>query len=417
MNENGMPPLDSFIIFDGIPPKEEGADPVVFWMYPDYTGPDKEQYSNSIFNRVGLYLTFIGFCRDFGANKYCEYFQTDQFLTVFTCIGAEVYCAATFQTSDSSKHIILEKSMEAFRALFLHIFTPPVRKGDDIDKESVAKFALDFLDDLLRIFQFNPILPRLSPSYDLWSLCEGAIATSKEAIPHLIGASFLWDNYLIHSTLSPEIVLSLYFAYKCDSKYFMPFKDVSQTTPYQWRLAYCRNIDHTLQTSSINSNDDRALVAFVHTNNFLFIVALSPKKSSQSQDFYPLEKILSTYLPKIAFHCQKILSSDSNKLTAYRSDKLFSLSLPLKSNSSNIANTSNNSNSLNSKKMNELEKNTFFLDQIDSDFVVFSAQKTPTQFLLMEKSDETQTVIEHSTKSSHESISNPLLFLTQLNLG
>ena len=116
-----IPSLISFAIYDGIPPKEEGMDPTVFWYWPTETPIDTQ------LNNVGLYLTFTGFCRDFRSSKDCEYIQTDSSITCFGNIGADVCFAACFQTTDVTYCRILLKLIHAFETACLMFYGSPIR--------------------------------------------------------------------------------------------------------------------------------------------------------------------------------------------------------------------------------------------------------------------------------------------------
>ena len=157
-----FPKFISLTIFDGIPPKEEGADPSVFYYYPEDKVKD-EQY-----NDVGLFLTFLGFCRDFRSSSDCEYFETDKLITCFCNLGSEVYCCVTFSNQDMSYLHIFQQQTKLFCSVFKTWFYEPKRNGDIVD------FGVDYklesiVPKLFHIFDFYPFFKTIIPSLDLFA--------------------------------------------------------------------------------------------------------------------------------------------------------------------------------------------------------------------------------------------------------
>jgi hypothetical protein len=193
-----MPPLVSLAIFDGIPPQEEGQDPTIFSYFSS-----RATTRDSQFNEVGLYLTFLGFCKDFNSSEDCQYIETDKLLTTLTCLTGTKYAAATFDVVNGTtkSRRVLMASMSVFATLYCML------PGADVG-------------ELLKIFRVSPFVSRLAGSLDAWTLCEGVFADAHRDIGDLIGAVFYRHDSLFHCSIPPTTAAAIVLAIKARVGFF-----------------------------------------------------------------------------------------------------------------------------------------------------------------------------------------------------
>jgi hypothetical protein len=188
-----LPPLFSLTIFDGIPPQEEGEDPTVFYYYSVRSTSRDTQ-----FNDAGLYLTFLGFCRDFRPSHDCEYFQTDMFLTTISVIQESVYAAAVYDIQSPSALKSPRILMESMR-LFCDVY---------------KMFANPDVDEIRKVLVQWPIMTRIAPSFDLFNFSESVLAECQQQIGGLHSAAFFFQGHLFHSSMEVGDASALYVAYR-----------------------------------------------------------------------------------------------------------------------------------------------------------------------------------------------------------
>lgn len=200
-----MPKLVSFVIYDGIPPTEEGQDPTVFFYYPKSTPIDNQ------LNDVGLFLTFTGFSRDFHCSKDCEFCFTDRYLTVFSRMDSDICLAARFETSDPLHQRICIQSIKNFQKIYLMFFPTPERLPDgQIDSKTLHIFEKKIIA-MITLFTVPPFLKKILPSFDLWVYCEQVFGDIKNENCHLKYGAILYDGNIILNSMPEEDLCNLHF--------------------------------------------------------------------------------------------------------------------------------------------------------------------------------------------------------------
>lgn len=111
--------LHSFIIFNGIPPTSEGADPIIYWHYSEQT--DKQDYE---LNYTGLLITFINFCKKWGTMDLCDYISTNDNEIGLLPLFGDIWMAVSINSKSSSKRSLLREILKYCRMMFSHFFVP-----------------------------------------------------------------------------------------------------------------------------------------------------------------------------------------------------------------------------------------------------------------------------------------------------
>ncbi|KAK8870803.1 vacuolar fusion protein ccz1 [Tritrichomonas musculus] len=409
MISTNLPPLISFAVYDGIPPKEEGMDPTVFWYWPNDTPIDVQ------LNQIGLYLTFTGFCRDFRSSKDCEYIQTDYSFTCFDNIGADVCLAACFKTTDPDYYRILMKLLHVFRSVCLMLCTSPVRtKNGDVEN---LPNLIQFINEFLVIFRYIPILNSFPPNIDLWIKCEELIANMKGKFPTIIGAAITYKDYIVHSSINQEDLLSLYISCKANFKMLTEFAPLEKPKDqFVWLvgisggysqkpLVFCPRI-----TLSDTSSGYPIIVLY---NELLVFVIFSSQLNKKTQDDMPeLKNILEAVLDNIEKECLRMENMDLTKnpsitLTLKSSNQRSTSLISRKSNEQNFYSSTTN---LNLKLTNDKRQSQKYDNSI---YLIPTVRPIPSDSILYNSVNQSRSGLNPISSSSYQIPSTKLTPLTK----
>jgi len=305
-----IPSLVSLCAFDGIPPREEGADPTVLYFYP------KTTEINDQFNIVGLYMTFLGFCNDFGSNKECEFFQTDKGFTCFYHLGSKVYCAASFANPLPHQREVLIDLTNLFGNVFSVVFTLPTRDSVTGLIEQNNDFSDANFVDLIEIFKKRPYFYKMKPVISIWTACERVLATAKHSLKNVNSGLFLHKERLVHSTMCMKDTQALYFAYYSSLKRLIQFAPEPLINTFQWITALITMPDKEQKVTflpTVNLKDGLELLAIIKYNDLVIILSILLPLDLKSEVFIPLEQSLMPLLPSLCDLCNKSPKSENSK--------------------------------------------------------------------------------------------------------
>lgn len=395
-----LPPLISMAIFDGIPPKEEGKDPTVFWYYPDTISIDHQ------LNQVGLYLTFLGFCRDFQASSDCQFIQTDSTFSCMENLGSECFVAACFQSKDPANQRLLTKQLSVFASIFKLLFESVTRdEQGNVNKTFLFDFT-QYVPKFIELFNFYPYLPKLSPNLGLWILCEEALATLKMKLPTIRNAAFIYKDKLVHSCMSPNDTLALYMSTKIPVHYyqFATPKDKRLKDKFYWIVGM---IEKNLLIPHCNFTDGSSYLTISTFNDLMVFLTFPMPRDQDGKTFNLLEEIITPFMRDIDKMCDKLLSQENGVklgMSIYKDDGNYtSLRLcgapgdPL-------------------REPEKPEQMIHFMDTNDSEFIRFSGQLSKENFLFIEKDGPLSTMIYRHSNTFIENITTSVTDLKATNL-
>ncbi|EAY03844.1 hypothetical protein TVAG_063570 [Trichomonas vaginalis G3] len=399
-SSNIIPNLVSFCAFDGIPPQKEGEDPIVFWYYP------KETPINDQLNMVGLYLTFLGYTRDFRSSKDCEYFITDKTVCCFAHLGAQLWIAATFSVTDKMTPQIYVQQLNIFKSIFGIIFPPPSRDPETNLLEKNSDFADTFMD-LLHIFAQRPTLKRLKPSLELWNACEEALAISKYSMPNIRSASFIYKDRLVHTSMHPNDALAFYVAFRSNVQRLFCFKPEFEQDTFQWLTGLVKMQSQThFFMPPVTIYEGLVLPAIVRYNELVVFIALLMPKEMTKESLKPLEDSLKELLPNICKLCKKTIDTEQrDNVIAYRNDGTVEITSPMTPTSGIIADD---------KATDHLVE---LIGKNESDFSRFVAHIENDRWLFMEKDGPSTTIIDEKQPTLPDAVSNAITYIRLNNLS
>jgi hypothetical protein len=298
--------------------------------------------------------------------------------------------------------------MEVFRNVFSVIFPVPIRDPDTNMVEKNSDFSDNF-ENLLSIFNQPPLLPRLTPSLELWNACEEALAIAKYSMPNIRSACFIFKDRLLHTSMHPSDALSLYTSYKAQVKRLFSFAPEPKENTFQWLTGLCKIVQSEQIITflpTINLHDGLVLVATIRYNDLVLFVALLMPKEINREAFQPLEDALKPLLPRIVEKCNVTLASAQvPRVTAYREDGLLKITSPMTVQSGFLANQVNADSCVDALGKNE------------SGFVRFCEQVDNDHWMFMEKDGKQTTIIDGKAQTLTEAVSSAVAYIRTANLG
>ena len=118
MSEQSL--LHSFIVFNAIPPSEEGADPEVLWYFGNHGEVDKYYH----LNQAGLLITFLAFCRRFDTDLPCDYVVTHNHEISLLELSDPIWMGVVLNSSRATNRALLRSLLLYCRSMFSFFFHP-----------------------------------------------------------------------------------------------------------------------------------------------------------------------------------------------------------------------------------------------------------------------------------------------------
>lgn len=373
-----MPNLISFAIYDGIPPKEEGQDPTIFWYYPHSVSKDSQ------LNEIGLYMTFTGFCRDFRSSQDCEYFETDKSLTVFINMGADVFAAARFETSNPSYHRACLQSIKMFNRIYTMLFSPPSRLPDDSLDAETSRIFNTYLDEMINLFKSPPFIGKTVASLELWTFCEEIFSDIKTENSLFRSGAILYNGKIIHSSMNSNDLLSLFLCYRTELPTLFPCEKLDgQNSEFKWIL---KNFKKPVKLSSITG------IPVIFSYQKLLVILIF----SSFCDFAPIQKAIEPLL-------QKDISTF--KATADLEEKQSPSSYHEENGNTILIWPSKQDSVFGDQSQNELLVN--FMNANNNQFVrLCGTSEQKNSWIILEKANNRSTFIDIQGKTMGEAMSN-----------
>jgi hypothetical protein len=382
-----MPELLSFTVFDGIPPQEEGKDPVIFYYWSQ-----KHMTQDAQYNEIGLFLTFRGFCQDFRASKDCEYFQTETGLTCFSDLGADCAVAATFDLTKPNtikSPRVLVASVHRFAAAYRASFPTPTRIGPTtIDEKTDAVFKY-FLVNFQKMFQYRPFLYRFPPSSELWALCEKTLVAAKQQCLPVRSGAFLYGGKVVHSSVAPSDLVSLYLCIETrPHDYWGDGLSFASTDEPRWLTGPVKdssgNVNSLLPMMFLADGPGYPIV--LSQGNLVAIFVFSETSGLSVDQVEPLRAAVAEFLPEIAGTCATASKSqEGRKCEFYRDDGTLLLSKPIELPQGSLL-----------AARERVENLVDFLDWQGDGFVRFTGQLgQPSHWIFLEKDGRTATAVSY----------------------
>lgn len=211
--------LHSFFIFNIIPPKKEGALPIIYWYYS--TVEHDEEFK---LNQVGLIITFAGFCRKFKPDQDCDYIYTNKHEIAIQKLYGDIYMSVTIESTKPFNRYLLQSILKHCKSMFSHFWVPLPEIVLDGEEPPSNELIVSQLDDA---FQF--IIPsidwaHLDFSYifnsyttqqingdmnQLKQLCAQLLLRHRN---ELVDIAILYRNHrVVHTTFSATVTRALAF--------------------------------------------------------------------------------------------------------------------------------------------------------------------------------------------------------------
>ena len=254
MSENAnQPKLHAFVVFNSDPPKEEGADPEVYWFYSQ-----QNQDDNFKLNITGLLITFISFCKKWGISEPCDYLDTQNHEIGLLELSDDIWMAISLESKVTNKRSLLNSILKYCKMMFEFFFKVPnitAKSKEETRKSLLTQIRFGFPYIVESINWDHLDITYLFDSYHLQSIRHIDFNDTEERLKGIISRTLseknqtLFDNIIIlyskhkvvTSTFSnPDISRAFSFAMRKKFKYMYQHNPVCQKE-FSWLLGLYRN--------------------------------------------------------------------------------------------------------------------------------------------------------------------------------
>ena len=221
LEEDEPSDLQSFIVFDGIVPKQEPADPVVLFEH----APGASEHFTV--NQAGLMLAFLKLSKSFTRECPCDYIAASSREYSVLELSNNVWMAVARRTRLSQNRNLLNSILKSCKDIYFLFFQSPQRGPDgQLDKKSrdMIKHAFSMIvhaitwTDLAFVHLFDSFFQLRLPNAFLRDLCptiehvmRGDSPVSHIAILH--SRFFLFDTFPTDVAKTLSICLRIKFPY------------------------------------------------------------------------------------------------------------------------------------------------------------------------------------------------------------
>lgn len=224
--------LQCFIVFDQIPPREEGAEPIIYWHTSTH-----EMEHNSLINQAGLFITFLNWTQKFSPDFPCDYISTSKHEISLLKLYGTIWMGVSVYSRSSDDRFILHSILRYCRIMFSHFFVALPELDDplidpsnsdnfnnvnfdinvDIEEvKKVLKYAFPYIVesiDWTRLdysYEFNSIQQsRVSHYEELKDECKKFIQNNQDIVD---GIAILHKREVIYSSYNTYVTRAITFA-------------------------------------------------------------------------------------------------------------------------------------------------------------------------------------------------------------
>ena len=224
LDEDQPSDLQSFIVFDGIVPKYDGADPVVLFEHAPGAGP---HYS---VNQAGLMLAFLKFSRRFARECPCDYIVTrSQEFSVLE-LSNNVWMAVARHTTVGRNRNLMNSILRSCKNIYELFFQEPQRaENGELNKKSkdVIKDAFTMIvqaitwTDLAFVHLFDSFFQLRLPNLFLQSLWPKIERVMQEDSP-VSHIAILHSRFFLFDTFPTDVAKTLAICLRIKFPYLFP---------------------------------------------------------------------------------------------------------------------------------------------------------------------------------------------------
>ncbi|OHT17052.1 hypothetical protein TRFO_12770 [Tritrichomonas foetus] len=212
--------LHSFLIFDSIPPRKEGSDPIIYYYYSS----DQETLNDKNYQltQAGLIITFISFCQRFNTSLPCDYVFTKVHELSMLELSGSIWMAVVLDSKKPENRALLNSILLHFRMMFSTFFVPlkPLGKSTTIGNQKVLDAIPAAFPSILNSVDWNRldfrylfssyIYQPMNSSINIVSVCKQFLLNNADLFDNI--AILYRQNRIIYSSFQPNITRTLAFS-------------------------------------------------------------------------------------------------------------------------------------------------------------------------------------------------------------
>ena len=212
--------LHSFFIFDVVPPRKEGADPVIYYYFSN--NPDTTNNKNYRLTQVGLIITFISFCQRFSTDLPCDYVFTKVHEISMLELSGSIWMAVVLDSSRPKNRSLLNSVLLHFRTMFSSFFVPlkPLNSVPRVPNQEILNALPSAFPSILNSVDWNRfdfrylfnsyIRQPMNNSEDIANVCKLFLQKNSKLFDNI--AILYRKNKVVYSSFDPIVTRTLAFS-------------------------------------------------------------------------------------------------------------------------------------------------------------------------------------------------------------
>lgn len=187
--------LHSFIIFDRVPPRKEGSDPIVYFQY---SINQEEQTKNEFINQVGAIIAFITFCQRFRTDAPCDYIFTKVHEIAMQELSGSIWMAVILTSEKPENRSLLNSILTHFRNMFSLFFVSlkPLHEAPLVADQKILSALPQAFPTILHSvdwnkldfrYMFNSYIPQpFNPQINISQVCQQFLNTNSDLFDKIV---------------------------------------------------------------------------------------------------------------------------------------------------------------------------------------------------------------------------------------
>ncbi|KAH0795941.1 vacuolar fusion CCZ1 -like protein [Histomonas meleagridis] len=244
--------ISTFLVFDAIVPKFEGAEPRVLYCY----SVEPMQPHQDV-NQAGLFIAFLKFCTRFRCASPCDYIETGNYQNGLLELRDNVWMAIRRKKNDNSANhtfikFLLQNCREMFNLFFPQLTRDPEtneidEKSTNLIKSAFASIVKSTINtDLTIAHLYNSTFNLTIPFEMEDNLSQHIYNLLHQRLSPIMGIAIMYSYYFIYSSFPPDISRTISLALRVKLPYLFPQALAKEDKKLYWTIGMCYQPDGQL---------------------------------------------------------------------------------------------------------------------------------------------------------------------------
>ncbi|OHT09146.1 hypothetical protein TRFO_22062 [Tritrichomonas foetus] len=305
--------LHSFAIFNCVPPRKEGTDPIIYWYHGESDEVNQKYYK---LNQIGLIITFISFCLRFDTNLPCDYVFTNEHEISMLELSGAIWMAVVLKSKEARNRSLLHSILQHCRMMFSTFFVPLPKLQEKMERFDIDNKILEYLDvafptivnsidwnrlDFRYLFNSFIMQPLKYEENRLEDVCKQFLSFNHDIIDDI--AILYHHNRIVYSSFDPTVTRILSFAMRRKFTHIFLHNPARETDILTWLVGlYINNAGlNSIYQPPVFYNGKRHLLLAFLDGNYKIVL-------TQPSDIIITEELLQS-IPKRLWQVRQFLKN------------------------------------------------------------------------------------------------------------